>query len=308
MPSTLKIRKQIRSVANIKKITKAMELVSAAKMQKAVSAVLASRPFSQLAWQLVLAIASKTNPRLHKLLAPKTKINRIGILLFSSNRGLCGVFNQQIVRHALTYLKNQSTAAAATQFEFITVGKKGAQLVASHNAQIIADFAKSDIITDINAIRPISKLILDQYLNKHFDQVVLIYTDFISSLKQQPQIKQILPIVTARPVDLGEVGRQSEKTPVSTPENRWNYKYIFEPSAAIVLDNFLPRLIELQIYQAILESNASEHSARMFAMRNAADAATDLISDLTLSFNKIRQSSITQEISEITISKVALEG
>ncbi len=303
--SSRKIKKQIQSIGNIKKITKAMELVSTAKMQKAVNAVLASRPYAQLAWQIVLNIAGRVDTKLHPLLQIND-VKKIGVVVLSSNRGLCGVFNQQIFKKALSYLSDELKNNDDAVFEFITLGRKGAQLIANSGNKIIADFEKTDIITSFEQIKPVSKMIMADYLAGRYDKVMLVYTDFISSLKQKPQIKQLLPITPEWQVGLGEVG--SKTKPSVEIDTTWQYSYLFEPGTSLVLEMFLPKLLEIQIYQAMLESNASEHSARMLAMRNASDAAIDLISDLTLAFNKVRQSGITQELSEITNSKIALEN
>ena len=300
---TRKIKRQIQSIKNTQKITKAMELVSAAKMRKAVNAVLATRPYANLAWQVISNLASRTNPELHPLLHQRKKIKKIGVILFSSNRGLCGIFNQQIIRKTLSFVKNESSANTAV--EFITLGKKGATAIAKLGQNISADFAKPDIISSVTEIRAVALLAIQDYLAGKYDKVVLIYTDFISSLKQEAQIKQLLPLKADSESGLGQVGPQ--KASESQIQANWTYQYLFEPTPNFILKTFLPRLIEIQIYQAILESNASEHSARMVAMKNASEAASDLIADLTLTFNKARQAGITQEISEISVSKAALE-
>ena len=297
---TRKIKRQIQSIKNTQKIAKAMELVSAAKMRKAVNAVLATRPYANLAWQVVFNLASRTNPELHPLLHQRPKIKKIGVILFSSNRGLCGVFNQQIIRKTLSYIQKESSSNAT--IEFITLGKKGATAVAKLNQKISADFEKPDIVSEMTEIRAVAQLAIQNYLAGQYDKVVLIYTDFISSLKQETQIKQLLPLKAEPESGLGQVGPQEKQA-----QTNWSYQYLFEPTPNFILKTFLPRLIEIQVYQAILESNASEHSARMVAMKNASEAASDLIADLTLTFKKARQAGITQEISEISVSKAALE-
>lgn len=301
---TRKIKRQIQSTKNTQKITRAMELVSAAKMRKAVAAVLASRPYAGLAWQMVTTLAKTTNRELHALLIQREPIKKIGVVLVSANRGLCGVFNQQIAREALKFVATERERAHVEAIEFITLGRKGALITAKSGQTITADFEKPDVVTDISEIASISKLVIQRYLDGAFDKVVVIYTDFINSLKQQPEVRQLLPITEDAASGLGSVG----VTDTDTATNSITHEYLFEPSADYVLDHFLPQLIEVQIYQAILESNASEHSARMVAMKNATDAANDLINELTLSFNKARQAGITQEISEISVSKAALEG
>jgi len=299
---TRKIKRQIQSIKNTKKITKAMELVSASKMRKAVNAVLASRPYSQLAWQIVLNLAARTQRHIHPLLHQRQKVKSIGILLLSSNRGLCGVFNQQIAREAINFVQTQIAHDKEVNIEFITLGKKAGATVAKAGLKIAADFEKPDVVTDVSQIKAISAIIINDYLTRKYDKVILFFTDFISSLRQKPNYKQLLPL-SHKESGLGLIGEEQASQVVN-----WDYEYLFEPSRDYILENFLPKLIELQIYQAILESNASEHSARMMAMRNASDAAVDLVADLTLTFNKARQADITQEISEISVSKAALES
>ena len=304
--STRKIKKQIQSIGNIRKITKAMELVSTVKMKKATASVVAARPYANLAWQMVLNLAARSGEEFHPLLQPREKINRLGVVLISSNRGLCGVFNQQIVREALRYVAGEKGKSQPQAVEFITLGRKGAAASVKAGQNVVADFDKADIVTEVAAVRAVSQLVIKDYLAGKYDQVVVAYTDFISFLRQKPQVKQLMPLVTEWQLGLGEVEEKKPKTVIAEIAP-WHYEYLFEPSAGAVLDQFLPRLIELQSYQAILESNASEHSARMMAMKNSSEAASDLISDLTLAFNKVRQAGITQELTEITLSKAALE-
>ena len=295
-----KIKRQIRSVKNTQKITKAMEMVSASKMRKAVSSALLSREYSETAWKAVLRVAQKSDPELHPLLNQSKEIKKIGILLLSSNRGLCGAFNQQIIKKALSFVAAQAPTA---QLEFITYGRKGAVALSKNGLLVTADFSKSEVLNDLSEMRFLSQAALDGFLTKKYDRVVLAFTDFISPLKQKPVIKQLLPL------NLAAVSEDEKKLlkEIEEQDQIDAGEYLFEPSADFVLRNFLPRLLELQIYQAVLESNASEHSSRMLAMRNASEAAGGLLSDLTLGFNKARQAGITQELSEISVSKASLE-
>lgn len=302
-----KIKRQIQSIKNTKKITKAMEMVSASKMKKSINAVLATRPYARMAWQMILDLASRTDRSLHPLLQERNDIKKIGIVILSSNRGLCGIFNQQVIRQALKLAKFVADKLDNKSYEFITLGRKGAQALIKTGYSIVADFEKADVVTDVADIKAISKMIVDGFLEKKYDKVYLIYTDFINSLKQKATIKQLLPIILTPEVGLELTGEFPGEKIQEAPKSKYTFEYRFEPNPTFILENFLPRLIEVQIYQAILESNASEHSARMVAMRNASDAASDLISDLTLTFNKVRQAGITQELSEISTSKTTLE-
>lgn len=297
-----KIKRQIRSIKNTQKITKAMELVSAAKMRKAVASVTATRPYDNLAWQVVLDLAKRTNPEWHALLADNKGATKVGILLLSSNRGLCGVFNQQVIKKSLNYIKEEA-GVGSEDIELITWGQKGALALSKSGFKVTADFPKPEIVLDVKEIKAVSKILIQGYLDKKYRKVILIFTDFISPFKQKPIIKQLLPLQLSPDVGAREFKRPSK----SERDTVWNYEYLFEPNPAFILQNFLPRLIEMQIFQAVLESNASEHSARMLAMRNASDSASNFLSDLTMGLNKARQAGITQEIAEISASKAAIE-
>lgn len=302
------IKRRIKSIISTKKVTKAMEMVSAAKMRKAVSNVLSSRNYSVLAWELVKNLAAKTNSKYHPLLKKRKVIKKIGLVLVTSNRGLCGGFNSQITQKTLQYVKDQQLEKEAI-VELVTLGKKGRDFMIKRHQNIIAEFAKLDITTNIMEIRPMAKLLIEDYIAGKFDKVVLAYTDFISTLIQKPRILELLPIIQEGETDgyLGKVG-QGENLQEQPPKRlAVNFTYKFEPSPDKVLSELLPRLLEMQIYQAILESDAAEYSARMVAMRNASDAATDMISDLTLAFNKVRQASITAELADISGGRIAME-
>ncbi len=291
MANTKEIRRRIKSIGNTKKITKAMEMVSSSKMRRAINSVLATRPYAKLSWELILSVAQKTGAKYHQLLR-KRKIMRLAIVLITSNRGLCGSFNQQLIRTTIDFIEQQKNKNENLEIELICLGKKGARTMAKQGYRVVAEFNKADILKEATEIRPLQKMILKDYLEKKYDQIVLVYMDYISALKQVPRVKQILPV----------------KNIITTQKNiKDNFEYKFEPNPQIILDVLLPRLLEVQIFQAVLESNASEHSARMMAMRNANESAGDMISDLTLAYNQLRQAAITKEIAEIAGGKAALE-
>lgn len=295
--STKIIKRRIRSVSNTKKITKAMELVSAAKMRKAVRNTLTSRAYAGTAWEIVLRLSEKADRKHHPLFAER-EAKRVAVILVSSNRGLCGAFNTNIAKKALQTANNlpltTNTSEVRSQkleVEYLTLGKKARDVIRRGGATIGADFEKQDVTTAVTQISALAHTVIDGFTKGTYDRVYIAYTHFVSSLRQEAVVKQILPI-----------------TGVPTETEHTEYEYIFEPSPEILFNDLLPRLITLQVYQATLESDASEHSARMLAMRNATDAAGDMISDLTLSFNQARQAGITQEIAEISGGKAALEG
>jgi F-type H+-transporting ATPase subunit gamma len=302
------IRRRIKSVTNTRKITKAMELVSASKMRRAVSSVLATRPYAEAAWRAVSEIAKVTDPTLHPLLASSKKsgAERVLLIIFTSDRSLCGGYNAQILRSAAEFLKRKGDAV-----DIVAVGKKGEAALARTKKNLVAAFEGLSNNPRITDIRTIADLAIGDFTAGKYDAVHIAYTDFRSALVQKPIIRQLLPII--RIGELGTVDEAREGHPQrsggqdmkETPGGPTDY--LFEPSPQAVLDQMLPRLVEAQIYQALLESSASEHSARMMAMRTASDAASDMIDDLTLTYNQARQAGITREIAEISSGKAALE-
>ena len=296
---TREIKRRIKSVGNTKKITKAMELVAAAKMRKAVDAVLGTRAYSNAAWEIIQDLSAKTDPKHHILLQRRDKIQRIGVVLLASNRGLCGGFNREVVDELATQLKEEKEQNTDVDIEILLMGKRGSDIMHKHGHEIVADFDKADVAENITEVTVISKMVIADFMNKKYDRVLLAYTDFKSAISQKPSIRKLLPI-EREDEELGHVDGTEKK------EIRKNFEYKFEPSPDVVLDQMLYRLIELQIYQALLESNASEHSARMLAMRNASDAAGDMIDDLTLTFNQARQQAITSELADISAGSAAV--
>lgn len=300
------IRRRIKSITNTKKITKAMELVAASKMRKAQLATLATRSYADRAWNFIVDLTTKTDPSLHPLLTHKPATKKICLVLITSDRGLCGGFNTQIIKKAAEFIKRQ--VSEGREVEMITVGKKGRDFAIKHKFKIVADFVNLSSVTRLVEIRAVSKIILDDFMAGKYDEIYLAYTDFISTITQKPKLIRLLPVSRERDVELGRVGKENFFSPQPSPTRREKeYEFLFEPSPDQVLRHLLPRMVEMQIYQAILESNASEHSARMVAMKNASDAASDMIFDLTLTFNQIRQATITKEIAEISGGKAALE-
>jgi len=312
MAKTKEISRRIKSVTSTKKITKAMEIVAAAKMRKAIEAVLKTRTYANLSWETVLHLAQSVASRSetpHPLLTKRNSVAKVAVVLITSNRGMCGGYNTAIINKAKESLKKYNFPT-----EFILVGKKGA-IVNSQGYNVAAEFNKSDIITDVREIYPLVKLVLNDYQSGKYDKVFLAYTDFVNPAKQVPRIKQILPIeLEVEDQYLGSAAQYSsdvssaEKTVVKNGQPSVNdqLEYTFEPSPEEVLDLLVPRLLEIQLYQAFLEANASEHSARMTAMHQATEAANDMVSELTLFYNKARQAGITAEIAEISAGANAL--
>lgn len=298
--NTRDIRRRIRSITNTRKITKAMELVAGTKMRRAVKRVLETRPYATLAWSVVRDLARKTDPGLHPLLQERAQVKGIAAVVMTSNRGLCGGFNRQMVEQTVGFIRRSSSRFSDAQVELYLVGKRSRELSTRYGFRIAAEYEKQDVAKGIQDITPLAKTLVEGFVKGTYDRVVLIYTDYYSALKQTPRIRQLLPL-QGEDDELGGVNSAAEKSEVG------EFEYLFEPSPDAVLEYMLYRLFEMQMYQALLESDASEHSARMMAMRNASDAASDMIGDLTLTYNQARQAAITSEIADIAGGKAALE-
>lgn len=298
--ATREIKRRIRSVTNTRKITKAMELVAAAKMRRAVRAVLSTREYSRAAWQIVKELAGRTDPALHPLLQKRDKVKKVGLVMISSNRGLCGGFNREVVDTVAAYIRQHKQENVEIEAEVMLMGKRGRDIMFRHGHEVVAEFTKVDVATRVSEVTPLAKMAIADYIAGRYDKVVVAYTDYYSAVKQTPRIKRLLPI-GHEDDELGSVAGSEAEAATEV-----DHEYLFEPNADLVLDQMLERLIELQLYQALLESNASEHSARMMSMRNASDAASDMIRDLTLTFNQARQQMITSELADISSGSSAV--
>ncbi len=284
--NTRTIRRRIRSVKNTSQITKAMEMVAASKMRRAQSMVLASRPYSDKMSELLghLAAALGTTDVVHPLLA-RREANNVGLMLVTGDRGLCGSLNSNVIRQGASFILEQKHPV-----KIITVGRKGRDWMVRRGQNVVAEFTQLPDRPGLIDTTAISHILIDDYASGAVDEVYAVFTQFVSTLVQKPVIRKILPI---------------EPTPDLTGAH---LEFIYEPNPAAVMTELLPRFVEVQVYQTILEAIASEQSARMVAMRNATDNAKDLIDDLTLSYNRARQASITTEITEISAGAEALAG
>ena len=304
MPLTSKaVKIRLRSINNTKKITRAMEMVSAVKMRRTIKAVLASRPYSTNAWRLLMRLVKVIDHKCHPLISRRKDIKSVAIVLISGNRGLCGGFNQQVIGAALLHAEQLKKVYNNIEIDWISLGKKGSEYLARNKYNLVEEFEKQDVMTDVNLIMPIANNLLKKYLKGKYDLVSLVYTDYQSSMIQKPKVKTILPLSLELDTDLGVVSNNNKDQEAAACDVN---EYLFEPAAGVLLDELLPRFLETQIFQAVLESNASEHSARMMSMKNASSSASDMIDDLTLTFNQLRQASITREIAEISGGRAAL--
>ena len=297
MATAREIKRRIRSVDNIGQITRAMEAVAASKMKRAQDQVLGTRAYAQKAWEVLTHLASQwtADEAMHPLLQVRP-VSTMGLVLITSDRGLCGAFNHNMIRRALEHVE----AAGGTPVQLITVGRIGRNFMLRLGQPIVAEFSDLPASPRLIDVTPIARVAMDGFLEGQFDLVCLAYTDFITTLTQRPAIKRLLPL---QPTDLesqamAEYVEDVRPTIVS--------EYIYEPDPRTILGEVLPRFTELQVYQAVLESIASEHSARMVAMRNATESAAELVDELTLSFNKARQQAITNEIMDIAGGAEAL--
>ncbi|MGH7941256.1 MAG: ATP synthase F1 subunit gamma [Limisphaerales bacterium] len=292
MPSTRDIRRRIKSVKNTAQITKAMQMVAAAKMRKAQQAALVGRPYADL-MNSILAEAAPRIPGFEPPLMKVREVRKRAIILVSTDRGLCGALNSNITREAAKLDRNATT--------FIAAGKKGAQFVARTRRQLAAEFTYKDPPAFAEA-RAISKFAQDLFLKGEVDAVDILFTNFISTLVQQPRMVRLLPIGKIQAVTAGINAPAAELAQAGPRIDTFE----FEPDEKTVLGALLPHSLNFQVHQILLEARASEHSARMVAMKNATDNAKQLIKDLTLEYNKLRQSNITKELLEITTAQMAV--
>ena len=288
MPSTRDIRRRIKSVKNTRQITKAMELVASSKMKKAQQAAIAGRPYAILLASMLASLAPRLgdSDKLHPFLV-KRAIKTRGILLVTTDKGLCGPLNTNLFKFVADNIPRDATPA-----KFVSVGRKGTQYLARARRDMIADFPVSDRVTFAET-RPIVQFMVKQFLDGVIDTIEVVFAGFRNTLVQEPRLMPVLPL--ANLADMVEYLRR-QSGDAGAPDTR---DILFEPSAGAVLESLLPFYVNRVIHQYFLGARASEHSARMVAMKTAKDNATKLLDTLTLKYNKARQSAITNEILEI---------
>ncbi len=289
MPSTRDIRRRIKSVKNTAQITKAMQMVAASKMRKAQQAALAGRPYAQLMNKMLAAVAAEATEDSHPFLREREGGRRC-VVLISTDKGLCGGLNSNLMREAAKFEPDTVWMAA---------GRKGSQFLARTQRRLVAEFTYKDAPLFSEA-RAISKFACDLFLKGEVNRVDILFTNFISTLVQKPETRRLLPVGEIEAV---KAGMGAEKTG-SLPEQPG--EFLFEPSQERVLAALLPHCANFLIYQILLEAKASEQSARMVAMKNATDNAMQFIKDLTLEYNKLRQANITKELLEIASAAMAM--
>ena len=326
MPANIQeLRRRIKATTSIKQITKAMEMIAASKMRKAQQAALMSRPYADLAWEMVSAVTaahetwnmengSDEVTTVHPLLRVVKEPQVVLTIVVAPNRGLCGSLPTQVLGKALADVGGGPSTTLGINQHYITVGRKAERAVLKAGANIIAHFDGFEGQPTVKDTKAISNIVLRQFVGEDVDAVDVVYADFVSTLQYRVQRLRLLPIGD-RDTELGTVhtgsaqeqGRRDDEVgPQSARPVGESLDFLFEPSPEAVLNELLPRLVELQVYQVIVEALASEHSSRMVTMQNASKAAGDLIDDFTLTYNSARQAAITAEIAEITGGRLAL--
>jgi F-type H+-transporting ATPase subunit gamma len=300
VPNTRDINLRIRSVTNISQVTRAMEMVSAVKMRKAQQRVTASRPYSDQLRQIMSDLATQ-QPDPEQLaefpLLQKRPVRTVELIVVTPDRGLTGALNSNILRRAGRFILDETPPSSGggqggesrAPVRIIAVGKKARDYFVRTRQEVVAEFIGIGENISLDAVRPIADIAIDDFATAKVDAVYVVYSRFVNTLVQRPEVMQILPVEPP-------------------PAHEGYSDYIFEPTPADVLNDLLPRYVEVQLYQAILEGLASEHSARMVAMRSASDNAKDIVRDLVLDRNKARQAQITREVSEIAAGANAMAG
>ncbi len=295
MASVREIRRRITSVRNIAQVTRAMEMVAASRMRRAQEQALASRPYAAKAWEVLMHLTAMVGGDHHPLLTEPAATRTAALVVVSGDRGLAGAYNGNVMRAALRFVD-----ADHFQARMIAVGRKGRDLLLRGGHDLLAEFVDLPARPSESDVAPIASVAIDAFLSHEVDCVYIAYTDFINVLRQEPIVRQLLPVRTGDPGS-----RVLAEFLHGDPPEQTN-PYIYEQGYAELVDTIVPRFTELQIYQAILESLASEHSARMVAMRNATQNADELVDELTLSYNKARQEGITTEMLDIVGGAEAL--
>ena len=280
MPGSKEIRTKIKSVQNTRKITKAMEMVAASKMRRAQERMRTARPYGEKIRNVAAHISCANPEYRHPFLVSRDTVKRTGIIVVTTDKGLCGGLNTNVLRLLLTQLKEWE--AAGEEIEACAIGNKGLGFLQRLGAKVVSNITGLGDRPHMEKLIGVVKVMLDGYIEDRFDRLMIFYTRFINTMKQEPVMEQLLPLA-------GEG--------LGAPEGSWDY--IYEPDAKTVLEQVLARYIEALIYQAVAENMASEQSARMVAMKAASDNAGNVIDELTLVYNKTRQASITKELSEI---------
>lgn len=291
MAKMREIKRRIKSIESTRQITKTMEMVSAAKIKKAQERIEAARPYALKMMDVLFNVAQHVPAVTHPLLEVREPFKHTTIVVFTSNRGLCGGFNANLIRRGMAIFERE--VAEKRKVSFVTIGRKGLVVLRFREYPIIKSYLDISDQPRINEAREVARYLMDLYISRKTDQIYLLYNHFKSLLEQKPMEQVLLPITE----------RELDKTPLKRPGT----EYLFEPAAQEVLEKLLPTYVETVVFRALLESAASEHAARRSAMKRATDNAGEMLQDLRRSFNKARQAQITQEIAEIVGGAAGLE-
>jgi len=285
MATAREVKQRIKSVKNISQVTRALQAVSASKVRQAIGLLEDTRPYSTKAWQVLMHIASQPGrEELHALLMTREEVKEVLVILISGNRGLAGAYNTNVVKYALDKFDGHHG-----NVRYVTVGEKGRDLIFREGKNIYAEFTDLPDKPGYTDVSPVGRIAVDEFLAENVDEVHLVYTSFINRLKQQPTSKMLLPLETS----------PDARVKMFEGDHEYTGTYEYEPSREDILDELIPRFTMLQVFHAVLESIASEHAARMLAMKNATDNATELADVLQLEYNKARQQEITNEMLDI---------
>jgi len=301
------IKRRMRSVKNTGQITRAMEAVAATKMRRAQQVALAARPYAVKALELLSRVSEKTELT-HWLLEQRPE-RRITVMLVTSDKGLCGVLNMNVLRMFERFAAEHREMFEGGKCDIVALGRYGARYARRRGYGIAREYEGVGDYATLEQSKPVSDFLLEQYRAKQCDAAYVLYTDFISTLKQSAVIKKMLPLSKEQLEEIaaGVNTKNQKPTLRENSGSAFSYIYMLEPTPAEVLESLLPALVRVRMHQIILESNASEHSARMLAMKNASDNAEELFGELRLTYNKVRQAGITRELAEITAGAAALE-
>jgi len=321
MESTQNLKRRIRSVQNIGQITKAMELVAATKMRRSQELALNSRPYAYSALAILGVLSRMKDVPMPELLRERPveeKTGRVAIMMVTSDKGLAGSFNGSVFRKFEQYVRannidlREVTATGEPKYSFIAVGQKTKSYLEHRNLPVVQSFLRVGDLTLIQEVAPISDYLIEGYLHHRFDEVISFSTQFVTALRQEVFVRQLLPVSFEKIKESIEMllpasGRFSQYIDIESFENGTDEEYLIEPSPREVLEELAPQLLKIRIYHNILEANASEHSARRVAMKSASDNAAELSQDLNVVYNKSRQAAITNQIIEVTSGAQALE-
>jgi F-type H+-transporting ATPase subunit gamma len=292
MASAREMRLRIKSVKNISQVTRALETVSASKVRKAINAVMATRSYATKAWQVLKHVSEQPGRNsLHPLLAQRSVVKNTLVVVITGDRGLAGAYNSNVIRFT-----TQRFDSNPNPVMYLAVGRKGRDLLIRRGKKVIADFSNLPAAPSFTDISPIGRIAVDDFKNGVVDEVYLVYTNFVNMGRQVATVRKLLPL------ELDGEGRVQNFEHSNGPTAAYEY----EPDMRSILDEIIPRFTALQVYQAVLESQASEHAARMIAMRNATDNAKELVGALQLAYNKVRQQGITNDILDIVGGAEAL--